>query len=189
MRVIAGEYKGRKLFTPKGSGVRPTADRVKEAIFSMVQPILPDAVCFDMFSGSGALGIEALSRGAARVYFCDNSPASIEALKENLDACRVNGQRAVVIAKDWRAAGARISEKCNLVFIDAPYNMCEHYPRILESLAKERILENGACIVIERDVSADAYTLPPGFEKTSSKRYGSVGVDLIAYTNNGDDND
>ena len=155
----------------------------------MVHSLLPDAVCVDMFSGSGALGIEALSRGAARSYFCDKSPASIEALKENLNACGVGGERAVVIAKDWRGAASRIDEKCNLVFIDAPFNMCEHYPQILESLADGHVLEDGACLVIERDASAGEYAMPRGFARIAGKRYGSVGVDLIVFTDDGEGND
>jgi len=188
MRVIAGDFKGRKLLTPKGTDVRPTADRVKEAIFSMVQTEVSDSVCLDLFAGSGALGIEALSRGAVRVYFCDNASASIEALRQNLYTLKLDMQRAIIIAKDWRAALSMI-EKCNLVFIDAPYNMCEHYPQILSKLANRRILEEGAYVVIERDASAGAYTLPAGFEKLLEKRYGSVGVDIITYVGDGDEND
>jgi len=189
MRVIAGEYKGRKLLAPKGTEVRPTADRVKEAIFSIVQAELASAVCLDLFAGSGALGIEALSRGAERVYFCDNASASLGALRQNLDTCGIGGQRAVVIAKDWRAVSANKIEKCNLVFIDAPYYMCEHYPDILEKLAHGRVLEEGARIVIERGVSAGNYSLPEGFEKALEKCYGSVGVDLLVYAGNGEQYD
>ena len=189
MRVIAGELKGRKLVSPKGANVRPTADRVKEAIFSMLQPDLPGAVCLDLFAGSGALGIEAISRGADLVYFCDKSPASLAAIEENLDACRVDRQRAVVIVKDWRTVPAGIDKKCNLVFIDAPYNMCEHYSQILEVLSKGRVLEEGAHIAVERSASAGSYLLPAGFEKIREKRYGSVGVDLLAYADTGEENE
>jgi len=189
MRVIAGDYKGRKLIAPKGNKIRPTADRVKEAIFSMVQAELPDAICLDLFAGSGALGIEALSRGAARVYFCDAAPASLAALRQNLDSCRVDGQRAVVIPKDWRAAADSLVEKCNLVFIDAPYNMCEHYSQILGRLDNNRVLDKYARIVIERDISAGGYQLPVGFEMIHEKRYGGVGVDLMVYTGDGEEND
>ena len=97
MRVIAGEFKGRKLNSAKGREVRPTADRVKEAIFSMVQDELEGAVCLDLFAGSGAMGIEALSRGAARVYFCDAGAASVDIIRQNLDSCRADGRRAVLI--------------------------------------------------------------------------------------------
>jgi len=188
MRVIAGELKGRKLVSPKGFEVRPTADRVKEAIFSMTQPYIFDAVCLDLFAGSGSLGIEALSRGAKRVYFCDNSQAANAALRENLEACRLDEERAVVLAMGWRHAGAVLNEKCNLVFIDAPYNMCEHYSQILESLSSERVLEEGALVVIERDAAAGDYPLPSGFDKVREKRYGNVGVDLLSYSDNGEGN-
>jgi len=162
---------------------------VKEAVFSIVQPYIYGAVCLDLFAGSGSLGIEALSRGASRVYFCDNAAASIDALRQNLDACRIDGERAAVIAKDWRAALPAMNEKCNLVFIDAPYNMCEHYPQILEKLAHGRVLVEDARIVIERDASAGGYSLPAGFEFIQEKHYGSVGVDLLAYAGDGEEND
>jgi len=189
MRVIAGEFKGRRLIAPKGTEMRPTADRVKEAIFSMVQPDLPDAVCLDLFAGSGALGIEALSRGAARVYFCDNVPASLAALRQNLDACRLNGQRAVALAMDWRGAPAALNEKCNMVFIDAPYEMCEHYSQIVATLAEKRSLRDGALLVIERSARTGGYALPAGFERIRERRYGSVGVDILIFRASGDGDD
>jgi len=182
MRVIAGEFKGRKLTAPKGKGLRPTADRVKEAIFSMLLPELPDAVCLDLFAGTGALGIEALSRGAGRVYFCEAEPAALEILRKNLDICSVEGRRAVVIKADWRCAVTNFNEKCNLVFIDAPYGMCEHYSHILETLSEYSVLEEEARIVVERDVFAGGYKLPAGFKMIREKRYGNTGVDLLAYT-------
>ena len=189
MRVIAGVFKGRKLVSPKGRDVRPTADRVKEAIFSIVQPYLEDAIVLDLFAGSGALGIEALSRGAERVYFCDASPASLAALKQNLEACRLEDRQAIVLARDWHSAIASIKEKCNLVFIDAPYNMCEHYSQILELLSEKDVLEEGAGIVIERSAPSGSYALPEGFEKAKSKRYGNVGVDLLVYAGIGEENE
>jgi len=188
IRVGAGEFKRRKLLTLKGTDTRPTADRVKGAIFSMVKQDIPGAICLDLFTGTGALGIEALSRGAERVYFCDRSKASIIVLKKNLAICGIDDRRAVVILKDWRAAVSIIEEKCNLVFIDAPYNMCEYYPQILESLAHEHVLEKDASLVIERDALADLYVLPLGFEKVTRKRYGNVGVDLLRYTGAGERN-
>ncbi|MCL2110729.1 MAG: 16S rRNA (guanine(966)-N(2))-methyltransferase RsmD [Clostridiales bacterium] len=181
MRVIAGDFKGRRLVAPKGADVRPTADRVKEAIFSMVQPELENAVCLDMFAGTGALGIEALSRGAARVYFCDNASASLAALEKNLDICHAEGRRTVVTKGDWHIAVANITEKCNLVFIDAPYEMCEYYPQILKALAVHGVLEAGAGIVIERDAQKGGYGLPDAFVKVREKRYGGTCVDLLIY--------
>ena len=187
MRVISGDFKGRRLIAPKGTGARPTPDRVKEALFSMVQPYLSNAICLDLFAGTGALGIEALSRGAARVYFCDTSPASLSALRQNLDACRAGPERAVVLAADWQNACQCIGEKCNLVFIDAPYKMCEYYSRILEVLAAEHVLEKNALIALERSAGRGGYTLPDGFERVREKRYGSVGVDLIVCAGAGEE--
>ena len=188
MRVIAGEFKGRKLTAPRGIGMRPTADRVKEAIFSMVQPVLEDAVCLDLFAGSGSLGIEALSRGAACVHFCDIDPVSIAALRKNLDTCRIDGRRACILAKDWRTAVTELDKKCNLVFIDAPYEMCEYYSQILEKLVKHGVLTDEAMIVIERDAGKGGYTLPAGFGMIREKRYGGTGVDLLFYANTGGGN-
>jgi len=189
VRVIAGDFKGRRLSAPKGTEARPTADRVKEAIFSMIESELPGSVCLDLFAGSGALGIEALSRGAARVYFCDTSPASLAVIRNNLDHCRVDSGRAVVLARDWRVALSGLSEKCNLVFIDAPYNMCEHYSQILEKLVGSRVLESGAMIVIEKNASGGPYNLPERTERVREKRYGNVGVDLLIYDDTGEKND
>ena len=181
MRVIAGEYRGFKLTGHKNMELRPTADRVKEAIFSMVQFDTADSVCLDLFAGTGGLGIEALSRGASRVYFCDKNPTSIEILNNNLDMCRIDNRRAIVIKSDWRIACKQIKEKCNLVFIDAPYEMCVYYSQMLETLALQDVLEDVATIVLERDSRAGGYELPAGFEVISEKRYGSVGVDLLVF--------
>jgi 16S rRNA (guanine(966)-N(2))-methyltransferase RsmD len=186
MRVIAGEYKGRKLLAPKGIVTRPTADRVKEAIFSMVQEELQDAICLDLFAGTGGLGIEALSRGAALVYFCDNEITSLEALKNNLDVCRVDGRRSVIIKADWKNACKNITNKCNLVFIDAPYDMRVYYSQILKTLGEQGVLCEDAIVVIERDFGAGGYELPSEYRILREKRYGSVGVDLLLYSRTGD---
>ena len=187
LRVIAGDFKGRRLESPKGTDVRPTADRVKEAIFSMVQLYIQNAVCLDLFAGTGSLGIEALSRGASKVYFCDSAPASLAAVRKNLDICRADSRHAVVITSDWRGACAGMKEKCNLVFIDAPFEMCEHYPQILATLAEKCVLDKNARIIIERNDRKGGYALPQGFTRLSEKRYGSIGVDLLLFNDDGDD--
>jgi len=120
------------------------------------------------------------------VYFCDIAPASLAALKQNLDACGVDGRRGVVIKADWRAAIQSLREKCNLVFIDAPYDKCEYYPEILNMLLVKGMLEQGAKIIIERYSSAGRYVLPVGFELLREKRYGRIGVDLLVYADAGE---
>jgi len=114
------------------------------------------------------------------VFFCDSEPLSLAALRQNLDICRVDSGRAVVLAGDWHKAYTNISEKCNLVFIDAPYDMCVYYSHMLQTLASWRILEEGALIAVERDAGKGGYALPEGFEIVREKRYGSVGIDLIS---------
>ena len=84
MRIISGEYRGRKLETPRGKDVRPTTDKVKEAMFSILMPYIPGAMCLDLFAGTGGLGLEALSRGADFTVFCDNDRESIALVKENI---------------------------------------------------------------------------------------------------------
>ena len=197
MRVIAGELKGRKLAAPKGAGagnktrcgIRPTADRVKEAIFSMIHRDVEGAVCLDLFAGTGQVGIEALSRGADRVYFCDIDPDSLALLRQNLDICKIEGRRVTILAMDWRSAVAKLNEKCNLVFVDAPFDMCEYYSQMLEALAKQEALDDEALILIERDAGAGDYVLPTEFEKVRDKRYGDVGVDLLLYIKAGGKNE
>jgi len=186
MRVIAGEFKGRKLASRKGMAVRPTTDKVKEALFSMIQGDIPDAVCLDLFAGTGALGIEALSRGASRVYFCDIDALSVAVIRQNLESCGIDGQRAVVIKSDWRGCGPQIKEKCNIVFIDSPYEMCVYYSQILETLVRQGIVGHGSALVVERDSGAGGYELPAGFVKSREKRYGSIGVDLLLFDDTGE---
>ena len=88
MRIITGEYRGRKLETPIGYDVRPTTDKVKEAIFNLLQNDIYGAVCVDLFAGTGSLGLEALSRGAEKCYFCDNARASLNLIKTNVKICK-----------------------------------------------------------------------------------------------------
>lgn len=181
MRVIAGELKGRKLIAPRGEGTRPTSDKVKEAIFSMVQEEIEGAVCLDLFAGSGALGIEALSRGAEKVYFCDFSPESAAALRQNLENCRIDAKRGTVHVCDWRSILTQIKPKCNIVFIDAPYEMWEHYAQILKTLAEKNVMENGAIVVVERASGAERYVVPEGYVTIREKKYGGTGVDLLVF--------
>ena len=185
MRVIAGDFKGRKLFSPRDNNVRPTADRVKEAIFSMAQPLIEDAVCLDLFAGSGSLGIEALSRGASHVYFCDNSKESLSLVTQNLEHAGASPSSATLIGTGWKAAIARIAakaEEVELVFVDAPYALCEYYLEILDTIEQSGVLADEAWVFIERDVKADNYLADlPESAASRTKKYGNTAVDMIYY--------
>jgi 16S rRNA (guanine966-N2)-methyltransferase len=123
VRIVAGEFGGRRLVVPRDGRVRPTADRVREAWMSIVAPELPGARVLDLFAGSGALGLEALSRGASHATFVELAPASLEALRGNIDALGV-GERATVRRGDaLRFAQGLEAGAYDVAFADPPYNV------------------------------------------------------------------
>ena len=136
MRIVGGSRKGARIFAPKGSDTRPTSDRVREAVFSILGTVDGLAV-LDLFAGSGALGLEALSRGAASATFVESDPAALEAIERNLAKLQLEG--ASVVRGDALKHLARTAERYDLVFLDPPYEMveslrmplAEHLPRVL----------------------------------------------------------
>lgn len=155
MRVIAGRFGGRRLSAPRGSATRPTADRVREALFSMLGDIEGDSV-LDLFAGTGALGIEALSRGAAEVIFVERDRHALQALRGNLAALGLSQQvrpQAQVRVKDaLKALDDAISggEKFDLIFLDPPYaHAGDLGPRLALQLPK--VLSQGGLTVVESD--------------------------------------
>ncbi|MDI3522165.1 MAG: hypothetical protein PWP43_347 [Bacillota bacterium] len=123
MRIIAGRERGRRLLCPAGRRVRPTSDRVREALFDILQHRVPGAKVLDLFAGTGALGIEALSRGARCAVFVDNHPASLAVVRANLERCRL-AARAQVVKADALAYVARAGgwdEPYEIIFADPPY--------------------------------------------------------------------
>jgi 16S rRNA (guanine966-N2)-methyltransferase len=146
MRIVAGEFKGRRLRMPRGAPTRPTADRVREALFSMLGDV-GGARVLDLYAGSGALGIEALSRGAASAVFVERDPRAAAAIQANLDAI---GARAEVSRQDALAFVRRDRRSYDLVFCDPPY---DSGPRIAGRLAESlpALLSKDARIVTESD--------------------------------------
>jgi 16S rRNA (guanine966-N2)-methyltransferase len=125
VRIIAGEWKGLQLVAPKGQVARPTTDRVKESMFNLMGWNWGGGAAVDLFAGSGALGLEALSRGATRALFADIHPASIAAIRSNVKRCRAE-DRAIILRQDWLAAWHRIQEtlpEVGWVFVDPPYQL------------------------------------------------------------------
>ncbi len=120
MRVIAGKARGTKLFTLEGINTRPTLDRVKESIFSSIQYDLKEAVCIDAFAGSGGLGIEALSRGASHVDFCDNDRGAVSIIKKNLDKTNMVDFAKVYLSSVFDYI-LKSDKKYDFVFLDPPY--------------------------------------------------------------------
>jgi 16S rRNA (guanine966-N2)-methyltransferase len=146
VRVVAGELRGRRLVAPPGRGTRPTSDRVREAIFSILGPI-HGARVLDLYAGSGALGIEALSRGAAEATFVDRDPEAVKAIHRNLDAL---GLSAPVHRRDVVAFLGSGAGPYDLVFVDPPYSGA---PRVASPLSRPlpAALSPNAIVVTESD--------------------------------------
>ena len=177
MRIITGDYRGHRLVSPKTYDIRPTSDKVKEAVFSMLIPYLnEDSVCLDLFAGTGNLGLEALSRGARRVYFSDSSRDSIKLIKENIKICGAE-EYSILLSGDFKSNIMRIREKLDIIFLDPPY-ASEYYLTALQLTREQDLLNDGGCIICEH---SDRDPLPDeafGFTMVKNKNYGQIGVSI-----------
>ena len=180
MRVIAGHYRGTRLCTPSGMAIRPTSDRLRESIFNIIGPQIRGKRVLDLFAGTGAMGIEALSRGAESALFIDDNPAALSALTKNIKNCSLeNRTRAIKwnILKNLNILRAA-QPACNLVFIDSPYNQKMVQPT-LSNLGLSRCLKNGAMVVIEHSTGEPIAENPPGFNISDQRRYGKTLVSFL----------
>ncbi len=174
MRVIAGELGGRRLQAPRGRATRPTSDRVREALFAMLDDVAGARV-LDLFAGSGALGIEALSRGAAEAVFVERDAPALRALRANLDALDLQPPRAIVRGGEALAAlrsARRRKETYDLLFIDPPYSQARDWGPEL-STALPPLLRSAARVVVESDRRAP---LQLGLELERERRYGDTTI-------------
>ncbi len=179
MRIITGDFKGRRLEMPVGNDIRPTTEKVKEALFSMISGNLYDAVCVDLFSGTGNLGLEALSRGAEKCYFADNSRASLELTKRNIAMCRAE-ESATVIAGDYERALSQIAgkgEKVDVFFLDPPYKK-GLYERCFALIKDLALLSEEGIIVAEHNAKDKFPEELFGFTKLRDRTYGSIGITI-----------
>jgi 16S rRNA (guanine966-N2)-methyltransferase len=168
MRIIAGTRKGHTIQAPPGPDTRPTSDRVRENIFNILGPI-DDAVVLDLYAGSGAMGLEALSRGAAQAVFVERDPDAHRAIEKNLDKLRLRG---TVLRQDAVAVLAGESRKYDLVFVDPPYDMyLDLEPQLARYLPP--VLSDNAVVVVETDARVEP-SLP--LEQRTSRKYGSARV-------------
>ncbi len=185
MRVIGGQWKGRLLAAPPGRGTRPTTDRVREAVFSSLYSILGDLVgisALDLYAGSGALGIEALSRGAGHVTFVERDRRAVSVVRKNLASLGAPLERWRVVQTDaTRLATASPTSVAALLFADPPYTIepAEEW-QVLEALGSSGWLSQGCIVVYEH--RWDAAAAPrPGFILVTQKRYGDTGVSFARY--------
>lgn len=179
MRVVAGRLRGRRLVAPRGDKTRPTADRVKEALFSVLGSLDGDVV-LDLFAGTGALGIEALSRGAARAVFVEVAAPAVAALRENLRALALDADVARVVASRVERAAAALRElgPFDLALVDPPYAQVSLAARALDELQLAGAFREGACAVLEH-AAADEPSLGDGWEAGDRRRYGDTGLSFF----------
>lgn len=149
MRVISGTAKGTKLSSIDSLSTRPTLDRVKEPLFSIIQKYIPDAEVLDLFAGSGALGIETLSRGAKRCTFCDKSYESVKALKQNLSKTKLE-EKSEVLVSDYKKCVKNLNSKFDIVFIDPPYKLDIGVDAI-KMILEYKLLTKDGIIILETD--------------------------------------
>jgi 16S rRNA (guanine966-N2)-methyltransferase len=182
MRIIAGRWKGRALVAPSGLATRPTSDRARQAIFDQLwhapwagRDRLEGATVLDGFAGTGAMGLEALSRGAARAFFMEQDRAALAVLRANIAACKA-GDACRVIAGDVTAPPIAAAP-CTLVFLDPPYGK-GLVPRALAALQAKGWIAPGALIIAEtgRD---EENAIPPGFEVLSTRDHGAARLSAL----------
>lgn len=152
MRVISGKSRGKKLVSLEGMNTRPTLDRVKEALFNIIQFNIVDKNVLDLFAGSGAIGIEAISRGAKTVVFCDNSSAAIKIIQTNIKNTRCTEQ-SIVLNKDYIEALIQLSnegKKFDIIYLDPPYKT-DFANKAIEKIIELNLLSNEGIIVLETD--------------------------------------
>ncbi|UCF90006.1 MAG: 16S rRNA (guanine(966)-N(2))-methyltransferase RsmD [Desulfobacterales bacterium] len=182
LRVIGGELKGRKLRSVRGVQTRPTGERVRESIFNILSQRVQGAFGLDLYAGTGALGIEALSRGAEWVLFVDSDKKALTILERNIEACGLERRARMIrwhIAQNLNCLRS-IRPPFNLVLMDPPYNQNLIGPT-LHHLHTSRSLESGACIVLEH---SHFETIPPNlhpFDLLDQRRYGKTLVSFFSY--------
>ena len=179
MRIISGEAKGRTLYAPQGTDTRPTSDELRGSLFNILGARVADARVLDLFGGTGALALEALSRGALRAVMVDVSRQAVQCIERNAEG--VLGEqkqaRAQILRADYRTAIEKAEGPFDLVFLDPPYRMAEAYGDALTRLLASNKLAEGCVIVMERARTA-APALPDAIEIYDTRLYGDTAVDF-----------
>jgi len=185
MRVIAGIYRSRPLRSMPGLDLRPTADRLRETLFNVLTAGNPSALAgtmwVDLFAGTGAVGIEALSRGAAMVHFVESSAKAVELVQKNLQSLGITKNFEVLRQDAVRAIGALKKAKADFVFLDPPYRMNEAYQQTLEALAASALLKQDGTVIAEHDKRFDP---GEGFGKLQRLRKLEQGDSALSFYRN-----
>ena len=149
MRIIGGRARGTKLFTLEGTATRPTLDRVKESIFNIIQNDIYDSIFLDLFSGSGAIGLEALSRGASKAILCDKSKEAINIIRKNVEKTHFV-ELAEILNNDFEECLKKIKENIDIIYIDPPYQT-DYIQKSLKLIENSEFITNETKIILETD--------------------------------------
>ena len=179
MKIISGKYKGRNLLGHDLEGTRPTMDRVKESLFAMIQDYLEDSIVLDLFSGSGNLGIEALSNNAKESYLVDNNRKAVKIINQNIDNIGIKNVK--VINMDYKKALDYFNKnniKFNIIFLDPPYDT-DYIEQSIELIDKYNLLDNEGIIVCESN-NINRMIYPKEYKVVKSKKYGDKYIEIIS---------
>ena len=182
MRIITGKARGLKLFTPKDYRVRPTADRVKEALFNIIAGYLQDAQILDAFAGTGNLGLEAWSRGAKKIYFVDASNASLQLVRSNVTKAKAGDEVKIIKGSSPEEFSrlARQGLKFDIIFSDPPYDKGLNQA-VYEGLLKEKILKPGGLLVLEHSLQENPVDYIDKNLQIRTEKYGDTKISLIVW--------
>lgn len=178
MRIVGGEARGRRLFVPEGIDTRPTADRVRESLFNILGPRVRGARLLDLFAGSGALALEAISRGASSAVLVDASHKAAQVIRRNIEVVRAEHACKLIVA-DWRRAIDQIQLGFDIVFLDPPYRMEAAYLDAAQALLERGLLNEGALLVMEHWAKSDLLLAEP-FVIADERKYGDCAIAFVS---------
>ncbi len=176
LRIIGGQWRGRLLPVAAGEGLRPTPNRVRETLFNWLQPIIPGARCLDLFAGSGALCLESLSRGAAKVVMVEQAAVAVKQLRENLKTLQADN--AEVVQTDALTYLKVARQPFDIIFVDPPFASDLIGP-CLQAIDRQAWLQQGGLVYIEAPSTLDELPLPEHWTVFRSKTSGQVGYHLV----------
>jgi len=181
MRIIAGSLKGRKLLSPKGSRTRPTSDRVREAIFSIVGDLVQGAAVLDLYAGTGAMGLEALSRGARKAVFVESDTAALACLNANIESCGCRDRSRVISRSVISFLGmAAFDEDFELLFADPPYRS-DLGTLTLLAVSKHAKPLKRCLIILEHAPGSPPEPVPGTLNRIDTRKYGNAGVTFLEF--------
>ena len=180
MRVIAGKFKSRPLRTLRGMSLRPTSDRLRETLFDILGASVENSVFVDLFAGTGAVGIEAISRGARRAVFIERYARAAELIRENLSSLDISGEAELFPIDALRGLEKLASQRsvCDFIFLDPPYALAEEYRRILDFIDGSGILSPGGAVIAEHGKKVE---LPPRMQILERTRVTVQGDSALSF--------